>query len=65
VPKQYKPDIVQPAYLIVIPAPGYSSLEIADYAIRPFQKKLNEISGIEHISSSAKKDYGTITVKFE
>ena len=65
VPKQYKPDIVQPVYLIVIPAPGYSSTEIANYVTRPFQRKMNEISGIEHISSAANKDYSTLTIKFE
>ena len=64
IPKQYNPDIVVPAFEIIVPAPGYSSQEVQQLVVKPFENKLNEIEGVEHIYSVANRDYAAIMVMY-
>lgn len=64
IPKQYNPDIIVPAFQIVIPAPGYSSAEIEKLIITPLERKVKEIAGIDTIQSIAHRDYAASMIMF-
>jgi multidrug efflux pump subunit AcrB len=64
IPKQYNPDIIVPAFQIVIPAPGYSSAEIEKLIVTPLERKIKEIADIDTIQSVAHRDYAASMIMF-
>ena len=48
-----------------IPYPGNSPEIIADKIIKPFEKELNKLKGIEKITSTATQDFGILKIEFD
>lgn len=65
IPKQYNPDIVVPAFQIMIPAPWYSSQETQELIVNPLERKLKEIEWVEHIYTLWHRDYVASMVMFK
>lgn len=64
-PKQYNPDIVMPAFQLMIPAPWYTSQEIQRNIIQPLERSLKEIQDIDTTSSVASANYAATMIMFE
>ncbi len=64
IPKQYNPDIVVPAYNIIVPAPWFSSEEVRNLIVKPLEDKMWEVQWVEHVYGIANKDYWAVMVSF-
>ncbi len=64
-PKQYNPSIVAPAFMIEIPAYGYSSDEGHEYVIKSIENKVRELVGVDKIYGYATDGYVSVMVTFE
>lgn len=64
-PRQYNPEITLPAFEIQIPYPGASPKEGRDLVLRELEEKINEIPGVDTISSVARDGLVMSTVQFE
>lgn len=64
-PKQYNPDIVMPAFQLMIPAPWYTSQEIQRNIIQPLERSLKEIQDIDTTTSIASSNYAATMIMFE
>ncbi|NTW45514.1 MAG: efflux RND transporter permease subunit [Candidatus Moranbacteria bacterium] len=52
-PKQYNPDIVAPAFVIVTDFPNASASEVYELITRPMEDRVSELPGIDEISSES------------
>ncbi len=64
IPRNENPPMIVSGATIIFPFPGANKKEIEEGIIKPFQKKLKEITGIYHILGSAEENSGLITVVF-
>lgn len=65
-PKQYNPEIVAPAFVIITDYPNASSEEVYELITRPMEDKISELTQIDEISSqSVSGGRSVVTVKFE
>ncbi len=64
IPKQYNPDIVVPAYNIIVPAPWFSAQEVRNLIVKPLEDKMWEVQDVEHVYWVSAKDYGAVMVSF-
>ena len=63
-PRESFPEVQIPEIYVNIPYPGNSPEIIEDKIIKPFEKELNTIKGVEKINSTAIQDFGVIMVEF-
>ncbi|MCH1612094.1 MAG: efflux RND transporter permease subunit, partial [Flavobacteriales bacterium] len=54
-----------PEIYVNVPYPGNSPEIIADKIIKPFEKELNKLKGIEKITSTATQDFGILKIEFD
>jgi multidrug efflux pump subunit AcrB len=59
------PEIQVPEIYVQVPYPGNSPEIIRDKVIKPIEKELNKIKGIESIEATAMQDIGVLIVKFD
>jgi multidrug efflux pump subunit AcrB len=64
-PKQYNPSIVAPAFMIEIPAYGYSANEGHEYVIKSIENKVRELVGVDKIYGYATDGYVSVMVTFQ
>lgn len=64
-PKQYNPDIVAPAFLIRVDAPGSNAREVYELITKPLENVVNEIPGVdETFGRSVTGGASFVTVRF-
>ena len=63
-PRESFPEVQIPEIYVNIPYPGNSPEIIEDKIIKPFEKELNTIKGVEKINSTAIQDFGVVMVEF-
>ena len=64
-PRESFPQIEVPEIYVNIPYPGNSPEIITDKIIKPFEKELNKLKGIEKITSTAIQDFGILKIEFD
>ena len=64
-PRESFPQIQVPEIYVNIPYPGNSPEIITDKIIKPFEKELNKLKGVETISSTAIQDFGIVKIEFD
>lgn len=64
-PRENFPEINETKIYISAPYPGNTAEDIERLIIDPLEDKLQNISGVVEIISTAQEDYGIITVEFE
>jgi len=64
-PRESFPEVQVPEIYVNIPYPGNSPEIIADKIIKPFEKELNKIKGIEKIKSTSIQDFAVLVVEFD
>jgi multidrug efflux pump subunit AcrB len=64
-PRQEDPEISVPMVDIFVRYPGASADEVAGLAVRPLERMLSELPGIDHIYSAAERGQGLVTAQFD
>ncbi len=64
-PRDEEPQIVVPMIDITVPYPQATSEEINDKVIKPLEKLMWEIHGVEYVYSYATEGMGVVTVRFK
>ena len=64
-PRESFPQIQVPEIYVNVPYPGNSPEIITDKIIKPFEKELNKLKGIEKINSTAIQDFGIVKIEFD
>jgi len=63
-PREEEPQIVVPMIDILVPFPGGESKEINQLVVKPLEKLMWEIPGVEYVYSYAGEGFGMTTVRF-
>lgn len=63
-PREENPQMVVSGSTIIVSLPGATSQEISNVIIKPIERKMREIKGVEHINSMARNDMGIVNVSF-
>jgi multidrug efflux pump subunit AcrB len=63
-PREEDPQIAISGGGVVVVMPGASPMEIENIIIKPLERKLREIKGIEHVYGSAFDNYGVVSVMY-
>ena len=64
-PRESFPQIQVPEIYVNVPYPGNSPEIITDKIIKPFEKELNKLKGIEKINSTAIQGFGIVKIEFD
>ena len=64
-PRESFPQIQVPEIYVNVPYPGNSPEIITDKIIKPFEKELNKLKGIEKMNSTAIQDFGIVKIEFD
>lgn len=64
-PKEEDPQIAMSGGSVIVAMPGASVKEIENIIIKPLQRKLTEIQGVDHIYSYAKENVGIVNVMYK
>ena len=64
-PRESFPEVQVPEIYVNIPYPGNSPEIIEDKIIKPFEKELNTIKGIQKIKSTAIQDFAVLVIEFD
>ncbi len=59
------PEIQMPEIYVNVPYPGNSPDIIKDKVVKPIEKELNKIKGVDHIETTSMQDFGILVVKFD
>jgi multidrug efflux pump subunit AcrB len=63
-PREEEPQIVVPMADVFIPLPGSAPKEVEELLVRPVERKLAELPGVEYVYSIAKKGTAFFIVRF-
>lgn len=63
-PREEDPQIAISGGAVIVPMPGASPTEIENVIINPLERKLREVSGIEHIHGMAMDNVGVVNVMY-
>lgn len=63
-PREEEPQIVVPMIDIFLPLPGASPAEVQERVVKPLERKLWEIKGVEYLYSMSRPGMGLITVRY-
>ncbi len=63
-PREEEPQIVVPMVDIYLPLPGSSPKEVEERVVKPFEKKMWEIKGVEYVYAMSRPGMGVVTVRF-
>lgn len=64
IPREEEPQIIVPMADVMVAYPGANPQEIENRVIKPLEKAISNIKGVEHIHSMAMKDNAMIIVQF-
>ncbi len=64
-PREEEPQIKVPMIDVVVAMPGFSAKEVEERAVRPMEKLLWEIPGVEYIYSMSRPGEGLVIVRFK
>ena len=64
-PRESFPEVQIPQIYVNVPYPGNSPEIITDKIIKPLEKELNKLKGIEKIKATATQDFGILDIKFK
>jgi len=64
-PKEENPQIDVPSASVIVAYPGANSADVQKVIVEPLSKKLNELTGVEHIFGMAQNGFGVVTVQFK
>ena len=59
------PELQIPEVYVNVPYPGNSPEIVRDKVIKPIEKELNKVKGVDKIESTSMQDFGFIIVKFD
>ena len=65
VPRNENPPMIVSGATVIFPVPGANKKEIEEGVIKPFQKRLKEMTGVYHITGTAEDNSGIITIVFD
>jgi len=63
-PREENPQMVVSGSTVIIAMPGATAKEIEQVIVKPLERKLKEIKGVEHIFGSAMDNFGVVNVAF-
>ena len=63
-PRDEEPQIVVPMIDIIVPFPGHEAHEVNQYVVKPLEKIMWEVSGVDYVYSYAGDGFGVVTVRF-
>jgi len=63
-PREENPQMVVSGSTVIVALPGASAAEIQKVIVRPLERKLKEIKGIEHIYGTAMDNVGVVNAAF-
>ncbi|NPA51188.1 MAG: efflux RND transporter permease subunit [Epsilonproteobacteria bacterium] len=63
-PREEDPQIAISGGAVIVPLPGASPKEVENVIVKPLERKLREIQGIEHIYGMAMKNVGIVNVQY-
>lgn len=64
-PREEDPQIAISGGTVIVPLPGATPQEVDNVIVKPLERKLREISGVEHIYGIATDNVGMINVMYE
>ncbi|MEB3330066.1 MAG: efflux RND transporter permease subunit [Candidatus Sericytochromatia bacterium] len=63
-PREEEPQIVVPMVDVMVPYPMASAQEVEARVVRPLQKRMAELEGVEHVYATAQPGQALVTVRF-
>jgi len=63
-PREEDPQIEISGGSIIVPMPGATPAEITNVIIKPLERRIREIKGVEHIYSTAMNNVGIVNVQY-
>jgi len=63
-PREENPQMVVSGSTVVVAMPGATAKEVEEVIVKPLERKLKEVKGVEHIYGSAMDDVGVVNVAF-
>ena len=63
-PREENPQMVVSGSTVIVAMPGATAKEIQQVIVKPLERKLKEIKGVEHIVGSAMDNVGVVNVAF-
>lgn len=63
-PREENPQMVVSGSTVIVALPGASAAEIEKVIVRPLERKLKEVKGVEHISGMAMDNVGIVNAAF-
>jgi multidrug efflux pump subunit AcrB len=64
-PREEEPQISVPMIDVIAAMPGAGPLEIEQRLVRPIERRMQELAGVEHVYSMAGDGYAMVTVRFK
>jgi multidrug efflux pump subunit AcrB len=63
-PREEEPQIVVPMIDIFLPLPGATPAEVQERVVKPLERKLWEVKGVEYLYAMSRPGMGVITVRY-
>lgn len=63
-PREENPQMVVSGSTVIVALPGASAAEIEQVIVKPLERKLKEVKGVEHIQSMAMDNVGVVNAAF-
>jgi multidrug efflux pump subunit AcrB len=63
-PREENPQMVVSGSTVIVAMPGATAKEIEQVIVKPLERKLKEVKGVEHIYGSAMDNVGVVNVAF-
>ena len=63
-PREENPQMVVSGSTVIVALPGASASEIQEVIVKPLERKLKEVKGVEHISGMAMDNVGIVNAAF-
>jgi multidrug efflux pump subunit AcrB len=64
-PREENPQIDVPSGSVIVAYPGATPEEVQNIIVNPLQRKLNEMTGVDHVYGMAFENFGVVTVAFK
>ena len=62
-PREENPQITMPAAEVIVTLPGASPSEVEEQLVKPIERVINQIPGIDHVYSTAMDSAAVLTVQ--
>lgn len=64
-PREENPQITMPAAEVIVTLPGASPSEVEEQLVKPIERVINQIPGIDHVYSTAMDSAAVLTVQYK